>query len=400
MAFLQGQYEHSQALLSQAEVVQRKKDQSSYSKLFADLTTKTFTRGGYQPMFRDRFMTHFYLALDYLALEQVSKAQTEMRKMLRLMDKLSMEWERLPDREELSEVSEELGQPNLQGRLQQYQAATRAYWNLADTGANWQLARFYHPAALLLAAFLEGCRSGDTEEFRYACRLVDESRFGQRTVLQLLNGVNGGLAGKLLVIAAVGKGPVLAERKVGVTGAQLISFTSLPKERDNLMKMNGPQFNPENAVLLNSTEAVISTEMATSLYSSLAADFALRESRLYWEQIIRVVVRDLLVEGVILAGSSVADDSKTSLWVTILGNITWFFARQTLMTPDLRCQQRSPWCYQVALMEIPDNRKLTCKLGDEQVEVTLPANCKNAVLYLDCHGYSKDEIHPILLPIR
>ena len=400
VAFLQGQFDLSQTMLTQAEMAQRTKDQSSYSKLFGDLMTKTFARGGYQAMFRDRFLTHFYLALDYLGMGMPKKALTEMRKMLRLMDKLSIDCEAAPGRDGLAEVSEELNQEGLQDKLRKYHDSTLSYWDFADQEADWQKARFYNSAALLLAAFLEGCQNGASDEFQYACRLIEESQLGRRTVLELLNGVNGGLSNWVLVIAAVGKGPVLVERKIGVTGAQLISFTALPKEHDSLVQQNGLNFDPERPLLLEAGGQTTATEIAARLFTSLAADFALRENRLYWEQIIRVVVRDLLVEGGILGGSEWIDDAKTALWVKILGSITWFFVRQALMAPDLRCLQRAPWDYQVALLKLPADRQMTCRLATESVQVTFPDDFRNAVLYLDCYGYGKTALTPILLKVK
>lgn len=381
-AFLRGDYARSAEVLEQAKTEQREFTQQSYASLYGSLMKRTFVRGAYQPMYRDRFLAHFYQGLNYLALRQPAQAAAEMGEMERMMDELDAECATPPEDTDVDSLQEELDDDS--GKLKSYYDQTQEeFANFADLRNDPDLARFYNPAALLLAAFLEGL-DGNDEEFAYCCAKVAESGQAPLTLQRMREAVGANaLAGKALVVIAVGHGPRLTERVIGSekAKAKLMSFTTLLSEEECLQRQNG-DFDPRRPIPMQVGEWRLSAEVAANLYTSLAAEFARRERRLYWEQLVRVLVRDLIAEGIIIAGGRRAKRSLARMLITGGASVGWFFARQKLMTPDLRCLQDAPWDYQVALVDIPPDRQVNFQTPIP-CDVAIPP-CENAVVYLNC----------------
>ena len=384
-AFLHGDYTQGVTLLEQAKAEQREFTQQSYASLYGSLMKKTFVLGAYQPMYRDRFLTYFYLGMSHLGLQENDQAATEMEEMLRMMDELAAECSQPVEETSLEEIQNEVQDDT--GKLSDYYAQTQEEFNhFADLEKDPSLARFYNPAALLLAAFLEGI-DGNDEEFAFCCAKVAECGKAPETLRRLREGFSSALAGKALVILAVGHGPLLTERVIGVESAQLklMSFTALQGEDECRVRQNG-DFEPMQPLRIQVGPWQLSSEVAANMFTTLAADFSRRERRLYWEQLIRVLVRDLIAEGMIIGGSRGAKRSLARMLIAGFGSIGWFFARQKLMTPDLRCLQDAPWAYQVALVDIPDDRLvhfLPAVEGGLESVAAIP-ECQNAVVYLNC----------------
>lgn len=100
------------------------------------------------------------------------------------------------------------------------------------------------------------------------------------------------------------------------------------------------------------------------------------------EQIIRVLIRDVLATATSLV---VGHKYQAAGWGIAAG---WFFVRQPLMSPDVRCMKNAPWAYHVAFLDIPEDRHLTLKLGHDpwSMPVDIPSSYDSAVIYVNLPG--------------
>ncbi|MBR6471467.1 MAG: hypothetical protein IKS83_06695 [Victivallales bacterium] len=419
-AFLRGDYESSKDLLDQAMDEQIKVTQKSQVRRAADVLNKAaVSQGEYEPMFRDAFQTYFYLALNHLGQGNSGGALAELEAMSsRLWDPLYAQaqgWE-----EGAKEYGNEMENALAQRGNSQTEADYRKCWqehqdwlNFADQSANAALARCCNPASCLLGAFLAGLANKEADRrddrtFTFLGKVFD-SGLAQETCGRISNGLKSpqGLDNKVLVIVASGKGPVLAARKVGVGFMTVFSFTSLPEEKEAMRAENGA-FDPDaSPVTVWVDDGPTETEVAAKMYEGLALEFAARERRLFWEQFSRIFIRDAaVVAGSQVGAKMVGDDHAVAKNVIRFGvPAIWLFARQFdwNMKPDLRCMQRSPWLYRVALVDIPKDRTLTLTSespNDGEIQVVIPDGWISAVLYVDFHGHDGGVWNPLLLKAK
>ncbi len=409
--FIKGNYDISRVEMEKTEQAHMEASQKSVASLTWDEAQKLVTNGPYAPMYRDALQGYFYMALDALGQWRFDDAVAALDQMLAVHEQIATQYAE----PQVNEMSDEMKERDLQSMLSYlpednsteannekikekrklHEEQFEEIWEKAkaelqrtDQYANNGLVSFYNPAALLLAAFLNGFNGNP------------HARKTAETCLTAIKGIAPGTSyklwkclekpreafhGKVMVIVATGIGPVLVSHNIdlkGVIGTKVFAFTNLPPKSNSLSECN-LNFDPLASVTIQANGQDFKTEVATEMYDSLNAEFQRKKSRMMREQVVRVLIRDVLA-----TATSLVIGYKYDMRVGLGIAAGWFFARQPLLAPDIRCMKNAPWAYQVAFLDIPEDRRLMLNLGHDPwgMPIDIPSSYDSAVVYVNLPG--------------
>ncbi len=400
LAFLQRRMADAQVSLGQSLEKDAELSRQSSARQKMSGAQRLFEKGEYIPMHRERFLARFYSALALLCERQPEQAFTMMELCQKDMDLLAQQFADLSNQStqeaELQRVKEENpdAKDQLEKNLPKDEEIVRGLDEtlaFQDRNANPALADFYNPAVLLFAAFLEGLEGSrdSLRNVRTCCAWVAEGQAATHTNAQFLTCADAGapaFRNKLLVIAAVGKGPLLTPHKISLVGLPLFSSTSLLPEKEAMAARN-QDFNPMEPLVIVLNGKPCALEPATNMYTNLAAEFRLRAPPMYVEQVSRIALRDLAFVATTQLAASAISNKTARVIVRVGAMVTFLFMRTLYLEPDLRCMLNAPWAYQVALVDIPADRKVTYRpQGQPELTIEIPQDHVSAVLYLDHPG--------------
>ncbi len=408
--FLKGNYSTSRMEMEKTEQMHVDASQESVASITWDEAQKLVANGPYAPMYRDVLQGYFYMSLDALGQWRIDDAVAALDQMLAVHDQLATQYAE----PQVNEMSDEMKEKDLQSMLSylpaddssaannteikdkraKHEEQFNEIWEKAtaelqrtDQYANNGLVSFYNPVALLLAAFLNGFNgSPHSRKTAETCLTAIKgiAPGASYKLWKCLENSRGAFHGKAMVIVATGQGPLLVSHNIdlnGIIGTKVFSFTDLPSKADSLSERN-PNFDPMASMTIQTNGQDLNTEVATEMYDSLNAEFQRKKSRMMREQIIRVLIRDVLATATSLV---VGHKYQAAGWGIAAG---WFFVRQPLMSPDVRCMKNAPWAYHVAFLDIPEDRHLTLKLGHDpwSMPVDIPSSYDSAVIYVNLPG--------------
>ncbi len=408
--FLKGNYSTSRMEMEKTEQMHVDASQESVASITWDEAQKLVANGPYAPMYRDVLQGYFYMSLDALGQWRIDDAVAALDQMLAVHDQLATQYAE----PQVNEMSDEMKEKDLQSMLSylpaddssaannteikdkraKHEEQFNEIWEKAtaelqrtDQYANNGLVSFYNPVALLLAAFLNGFNgSPHSRKTAETCLTAIKgiAPGASYKLWKCLENSRGAFHGKAMVIVATGQGPLLVSHNIdlnGIIGTKVFSFTDLPSKADSLSERN-PNFDPMASMTIQTNGQDLNTEVATEMYDSLNAEFQRKKSRMMREQIIRVLIRDVLATATSLV---VGHKYQVVGWSIAAG---WFFVRQPLMSPDVRCMKNAPWAYHVAFLDIPEDRHLTLKLGHDpwSMPVDIPSSYDSAVIYVNLPG--------------
>lgn len=435
--FLKGNFHVSRMEMEKAEQMHVDASQKSVVAITWDEAQKLFIRGPYAPMYRDALQGYFYMALDSLGQRRTDDAVAAFDQMLAVHEQIALQFAE----PRINEMSDEMKEKDLQSMLSylptaeelsvgttaeekmvidankaeinekraKHEAQFKEIWEKAtaelqrtDQYADNGLVAFYNPVALLLATFLNGF-NGNPHALKTAETCLTAIRgIAPETshfLWKCLERPMVAFHGKVMVVVATGHGPRLTSHNIdlnGIIGTKVFAFTDLSPKAECLAIRN-MNFDPLLPVTVTAGSLSLDTELAVEMYDSLNAEFQRRKSRLMREQIIRVLVRDVAA-----TASSIYVGVKYNKLVggAIAGG--WFFLRQPLMAPDVRCMEEAPWAYQVAFLDIPEDRRLMLKFQYEPwvLPVEIPSSYDSAVVYVNIPGDAQSKEQIQILPVN
>ena len=409
--FLKGNYDASRLEMEKTEQAHMEASQKSVASLTWDEAQKIVAKGPYAPKYRDALQGYFYMALDALGQWRFNDAVAALDQMLAVHEQIAMQYAE----PQVNEMSDEMKEQDLQSMMsllstgdlsdantsevvekrKQHEEQFKEIWEKAtaelqrtDQYANNGLVSFYNPAALLLAAFLNGF-NGNPQARKTAETCLTSIRGiapgASYKIWKCLEKPREAFHGKVMVIVATGQGPVLVSHNIdlkGIIGTKVFAFTDLPSEADSLSERN-PNFDPMASMTIQTNGQDLNTEVATVMYDSLNAEFQRKKSRMMREQVVRVLIRDVVATATSLVIG--LKYNKLAGWCIAAG---WFFVRQPLMAPDIRCMRNAPWAYHVAFLDIPEDRRLLLKIAHDPwaIPVDIPSSYDSAVVYVNLPG--------------